>query len=200
MRARRQETLRNSTRRRRLPSRTGSNRRGFSIAELMFAITAVSGLSVLALTIVGLLMTAEQHSAESLWINVRISDLANDLRSDAHRATTVRYGAEEAGRVADVTLGFPEGADITYTCASDGVTRIEAADGDETSTQQYRLSFGESWFEKAQDGILRWNHTREVPSVGGYTQPDAQDTTARRIFTVNAAIGLHTDDMQEDSP
>lgn len=177
-----------------------SARRGFSISELLFAVTAVSGLSVLTITVIGLLVSAEQHSAEALWVSATISDLANDLRTDAHQATEVRYADPQEGHILQVTFVPADGRELTYSCSAEGVTRIQGAGPDIESRQFYRLAFGESWFDSVQNGILRWNHVRDVPGIGGYSEPQGEDTTARRHYAVNAAVGLHAIQTDVEAP
>jgi competence protein ComGF len=175
-----------------------SHRRGFNLAELLFVIAAISGLSVVVMTVVGLLITAEQHAAEDLWVDVTISSLACDLRQDAHQAHDLEAVVDEQGHSSNVTLLLPGETRVTYECTAEGVTRREAREGGPIAIEIYRLALGTSTFHPpGDDGLLRWSHVRAIPNIGGFSESTATNGAVLREFNVFSAVGLHADMAKE---
>lgn len=181
---------------RRLPHH---GRCGFNIAELLFAITAVSALSVLAMTVVAMLMTAEQRSAEGLWVDATLANLAADLREDAHRATAFNVTPDADGRITQLTLVQPDEVHVIYRCTAAGVDRLTEVTGTRQAVETYRLAFGTSWFEThADEDVITWRHTRELPGIAGPEASAPSDAAPRRADAISAAIGLYSSRSQPE--
>lgn len=185
-----------SPRRSRVPQtalRRSPHRPGFNLPELLFAVSATSALSVIVMTVVGLLVTAEQRAAEALWIDVTVSSLAADLREDAHQAITVEAEADGEGHASAVTLLLPQQTRVSYECTPEGVVRRHSREGEPEARETYRLALGSSTFlPPGEDGLLKWTHVRAVPSVGGFSESPSGDGAASRVFHVHAAVGVHS--------
>lgn len=180
--------------------RPTAHRRGFNLAELLFVISAISALTVLVMTVIGLLITAEQHAAEALWIDLTVSSFATDLRQDAHQALELEAAADEQGRTARVSFLLPEATRVTYECTSEGVVRRQTRDGEPEATETYRLALGSSTFRPGgEDGLLIWTHLREIPSIGGFGQPPADSGSVQRTFHVQTVVGLHAGNAGEEN-
>jgi hypothetical protein len=184
------------------PSR--HHRRGFNLAELLFVTAAISGLTVLVMTVIASLITAEQHAAEALWVELTVSSFAADLRQDAHQAVDVEVDADAANAANEVTaltLVLPEQTRVTYECTSEGVTRRQTRGEGPEAVETYRLALGSSSFRApGEDGLLRWVHVRDIPSIGGFTQTTQDATPPQRTFHVVAAVGIHGDADEEQAP
>lgn len=179
---------------RRSPVARSAACRGFTVTELLIAITSISVLSVLAMTVAGLLMTAEHHSAEELWIDSTIAALAADLRTDAHSTRQVAIGPADAANKSTCTFSQSDDSRISYECADGSVVRRVLEQGTIASAETYRLPFGQSWFELANDGrILTWQHVRAVSTIGGYATPEQGETVPERRYYILAAIGIRND-------
>jgi Tfp pilus assembly protein FimT len=182
---------------------TGNERAGFNLAELLFVLAAVSGLTVLVMVVIGSLITAEQHAAEALWIDLTVSGLAADLRQDAHQSVQVEVESDAANGVSEssVTFVLPEQTRVTYECTSDGVSRRQTLSNGIEAVETYRLALGMSRFlPPDEDGLLTWVHVRDIPSIGGFAQSMPDGKSPQRTFHVVAAVGLHNDPAGEDAP
>ena len=168
-----------------------SNRRGFTMVELLISVTTLVGLSILVMTVIALLITAEQSSTETLFVEQTIANLADDLRQDAHQSRSLQTD-NEAGldRVDIITLFHNDGHRIIYECTANSVERTSMDGKDITSTEDYRLPFGTSWFTVVDERLVSWHHDRLRPAVGGLSQPDAADVSARDTYQVDAALGI----------
>ena len=106
------------------PPRSVRTRMGFTIIEILLTVSAISALSVLTITVICLLTSAEQHAAESLFIDLTVANLAADLRDDAHRAVRLEAAPPDGdGRVTSITLVQPGNTRVTYECTTVGVIR-----------------------------------------------------------------------------
>lgn len=189
-------------------ARTRSHRRGFNLAELLFVIAAISGLTVLVTTVIASLITAEQHAAEALWVELTVSSFAADVRQDAHQAMDVEFeveveadAANPANQVTSVTFVLPQQTRVTYECTSDGVIRRQTRPDSSEALETYRLALGRSMFlPPGEDGLLTWMHVRDVPSIGGFTQSGPEAKSPQRTFHVVAAVGLQSDGAGEGRP
>jgi hypothetical protein len=184
--------------------RTSCPRRGFNLAELLFVIAAISGLTVLVTTVIASLITAEQHAAEALWVELTVSSFAGDLRQDAHQAVSVEVEADAANPASEatsVTFVLPQQTRVTYECTSDGVIRRQTGPDSSEALETYRLALGRSMFiPPGEEGLLRWMHVRDIPSIGGFTQSGPEAKSPQRTFHVVAAVGLQSDGPEEQRP
>jgi hypothetical protein len=157
---------------------------------LLFATTAITGLSILAMTVVGMLVSAEQHSAEALWIDSRIASLGDTLRTDAHLALRVEPGDPSGNRMQTLTLVHPHDVRISYECTDEGVVRRESNLDGHVSTETFRLPFGESWFEPLrEERLVEFVHARAIPTIGGFSSADRE--AVQRNWRLIAMVGLH---------
>ena len=175
-----------------------TSRRGISIVEVLLALSALSALSVLTITVVCLLTSAEQHAAESLFVDLTVASLAADLREDAHQALGVEAAPpDDEGRVLQVTFHQPGDRKVTYQCTSDSVVRRQEDHRDAVATETYRLALGESRFEIADESeLLMWTHEREIPNLGGFAESGTTDGPLR-TYHVHAAVGLRSAGRKE---
>lgn len=167
-----------------------ARRSGFSLIEVLIATTGLAALSVVCVTTICLLMTAQQQGAETFRIDLTLSDLADQLRSDAHTTSSVEWGAPVDDRIREAALTLTDGTLVTYRCQEDGVTR-ERQHGDQIiSREEYHLPFGNSWFESDSQRLIVWRHERSAAMTAGASEPSGNDRP-RRTYRVEAAIGLH---------
>lgn len=169
-----------------------SGRSGYNIAELLIAITAIASLSVLAMTVISMLITAEQNSAESMWIDRTVANFAADLRDDAHRAIDVDVIAGDGDNVSQIAFVLPTDLRVTYECTKNRVIRRQLKNGTSEHTERYPLAFGTSWFETpGEDGLITWTHVREIPRVGGFSESNSEIATPTQTYRILATVGLH---------
>ncbi len=171
-----------------------ARRRGMTLIETLFATTGTVLLSIIGLTSACLLMTAQQQSAESLWVERTISSLADQLRADAHAATQFALTDDENGLFAVCTWLLPEDTQVTYTCASDGVVREEVHGSETPIVERFHLPFGRSWFERPAGeelSLITWRHEREIPMTAGTL--DTADDAERPVkqYRVDVLPALH---------
>ncbi len=163
------------------PTQLGHRRRGISIAEVVIAASSVSVLSVIGITVVCLLMTAEQRAMESIVIERTIGELADELRQDAHLAR----GATLNDAHTSLTLHLPDGSSVTYLCTDDSVHRSDATERQE----QFHLPFGQSRFELTfAERLIVWRHEREPVLDMSLSEPSTEIKTPRRMYRIDAAL------------
>ncbi len=176
---------------------SGTNRRtrlGFTVVEVTIAAVVLSVLTVTGITVVLLLMTAEQRAAESLVVERSIAALADELRRDAHAATTAELTGEEAASPTTLSLWFADDSQATYECTDDGVWRREQRGDMVARREKFHLPFGTSWFEPLDGGTLDggrlvvWRHEREIPVTMSLAEPSATSDQPRRAFRIEAAL------------
>lgn len=159
---------------------------GISIAEVIIATSVLSVLATTGVTVVLLLMTAEQRAAESVLVERTIADLGDELRRDAHAAAA----AELAGE-ARVVLTGEAGERVSYECTGDGVWRREESGESPVRREKFHLPFGASRFELVEGGrLVVWRHEREVPVTMSLAEPTVGTDPPRRVFRIDAAVGL----------
>ncbi|MCA9112417.1 MAG: hypothetical protein KDA52_20850 [Planctomycetaceae bacterium] len=164
-------------------------RSGISVAEVVIAATGVSVLSVIGITTVCLLMTAEQRAMESIVVDRTIAELADELRQDAHTSLSAEInddGTELNLRQASETL-------ITYACTSDGIHRSDATERNE----DFHLPFGQSRFELSETGrLITCRHERDPTLEMSFFEPNETTAQPRRKYRIDAAL-LASDKSQE---
>ncbi len=143
---------------------------GVTLIETLFATTGVAALSVVGLTSICLLMSAEQQSAESLWVERTIASLADQLRADAHAAQQVDLTAVTDDEAGACTWAFTGGRRAEYSCVSDGVIRRELRGDEVLATERFHLPFGRSWFSRPARAVtagIGWHHERDLALTAG---------------------------------
>ncbi len=156
-------------------------RRGISVAEVIIAATGVSVLSVIGITTVCLLMTAEQRAMESIVVDRTIGELADELRQDAH--TSILADVNEDGTT--LNLQQVNETDITYTCTDDGIHRSDGAERNE----DFHLPFGKSRFELSVSGrLVTCRHEREPTLDMSLSKPSPSTDQPRRTYRIDAAL------------
>lgn len=163
--------------------RSCRSRRGLSVAEATIAATILSSLTVAGMTVVCLLMTAEQRTAESVVVERTIAALADELRRDARGATVAER--IETNRV---SLQLSNDTQAIYECTDDGVWRREQLGDRITRQEKFHLPFGDSRFEPVEEGLIVWIHEREIPTTAGFAEPSATSDQPQRAYRVEAAV------------
>ncbi|MCA9075146.1 MAG: hypothetical protein KDA93_08940 [Planctomycetaceae bacterium] len=156
-------------------------RRGITITEVVIAASGVSVLSVLGITVICLLMTAEQRAMESIVIDRSISELAHDLRQDAHSATTATLSDDQA----TLSLVLPGDETVNYTCTDDAVTRTDTTD----RRDEFALPFGHSRFSKPEsDRLITFWHEREPQQDMSLSENSSNLKETERTYRIDAAL------------
>ena len=158
-------------------------RQGFSVAEVLIAATGVSVLSVLSITLICLLMTAEQRTMESIVIERTISELAHELRQDAHLASTVALSDDQL----TLTLQLADNASVTYSCSVDAVSRSNASGHGEA----FSLPFGESKFSLSDsEQLITFRHERQPAQDMSLSESPTAAEESGHIYRIDAALSV----------
>ncbi|MGE4002932.1 MAG: hypothetical protein AB7I48_22280 [Planctomycetaceae bacterium] len=161
-------------------------RRGISIAEVVIASTLLTVLTTAGVTVLLLLMSAEQRAAEAVLVERTISDFAAELRRDAHEAADVQADGDSR-----LILTGDDDREVTYECAGDGVWRREQSGGEAVRQEKFHLPFGTSRFElMAERRLIVWRHEREIPVTMSLAEPTVGTEQPRRMFRIDAAVGF----------
>lgn len=156
-------------------------RPGMSIAEVVIAATGVSVLAGLGVTIVCLLMTAEQRTMESIVIERTIGDFAHEFRQDAHRASAVTLNDDQT----TLSLQLSGDETVTYACTDDAVTRTGATE----RREEFRLPFGQSSFSLSErDLLITWRHEREPQQEMSLSESPSRLKETPKVYRINAAL------------
>ncbi|MGE0378200.1 MAG: hypothetical protein AB7Q45_22545, partial [Planctomycetaceae bacterium] len=125
----------------------------------MIASTLLTVLTTAGVTVLLLLMSAEQRAAEAVLVERTISDFAAELRRDAHEAADVQADGDSR-----LILTGDDDREVTYECAGDGVWRREQSGGEAVRQEKVHLPVGTSRFElMAERRLIVWRHERESP-------------------------------------
>lgn len=164
-----------------------SNRRGYTLVELMIVITAVGMLAVMGAVLIGLLMSATNRGTEAAVVQTTFSRLGRQWRSDVHAAAAADVESVDGRDGARVILQPVDGPAVTYTGLPGSVLR-ESGDGADRSRQEYLLPEGTTRFVVEEPGpLVSLVHERphELPQDNG---AEGLQTLPARTLTHEARL------------
>ncbi len=118
----------------------GPLRRGFSLIEMLAALTVGSVLMGIAVSILAMLMRIERGGREQLHQDMVTARLARQFRDDVHAAT--RLAPAEAGGKGSWQLVLAPDHTVTYRALPEVVERDEAEAGKPARHESYTLPAG----------------------------------------------------------
>ena len=119
--------------------------RGFTIVELLIAMTLLSIIAVTGVQLLGLLLRADQSAGQQTARRMNLQRLAEDFRRDVHRADSIAsLDADQPGTGLQL---LAEGELIIYSQGTTGIVREVWPDSGavRTSTETYLVPGEMSW-------------------------------------------------------
>lgn len=151
-----------------------TRRRGFSLLETVAVIATASIAFSLAITAIVRCLGTERHFRSAFAEHLAIDQLARQLRSDIHAATTASLvPADEAAGAMALVLTLPADTRVRYEVHAPHVTRTTSVAGrpDEVRRMTLRRGLESAWTLSREDGrtfvewTLRGNGPSAVPPV-----------------------------------
>jgi len=182
------------------PSPEPIDRSGWSLIELLMAITVGSILMIGAARVLNGLMEAQSRAGERMNQAAARSRFAESFRTDAHQASEIVIEAA-TDRVCSMIL--LDGSTVRYESASNGVTRQTTRAGEPASRADLFRIGARSRFENFEGGHI----VSAVLDSRTSEQPGSSSSPADAEGRVDAAVGLLsmapsvlTKTAPEDSP
>lgn len=143
---------------------------GFTIVELLIAMTLLSIIAVTGVQLLGLLLRAEQSASHQSILRLHLPRLAEDFRRDVHRAHSIEAFAKEAPDAGFVLL-TPEER-IAYTSTNTGLLReVWSLNGNERlSTERYLIPGQLHW--QLEEPLVRMALTPAANERGSTLQSE----------------------------
>lgn len=143
---------------------------GFTIVELLIAMTLLSIIAVTGVQLLGLLLRVDQTAGRQSIQRLHLQRLAEDFRRDVHRAHSIEAFAKEAPDTGFVLL-TPEER-IAYTKTATGIMReSRPVAGDERlSTETYLIPGQLQW--QLGDQLVRMTLTPAANERGSILQSE----------------------------
>ena len=131
-----------------------TSRGGFTLAEMLVAISVLFVVSVTSALTIGMLMAADARSGEAFLVQNSLVRLGRQFRDDVHAARAVSVAAEDGVPDGRMVLELSDGGGVTYRAAADGVVREAAGTADGDAREEFRLPEGSSRFSVIDNGRL----------------------------------------------
>lgn len=120
-------------------NRTHHRSRGFTLVELVTAITLMTILVAVGVGIINVLMKVEQSGRRRMVEASTADVLAHSFRADVRAATKVEPLEAKSGLVASLTLTRPGGSSVSYQVGPTEVKRVEQKEGKEARNIIFRV-------------------------------------------------------------
>ena len=124
---------------------------GFTLIEMVVAISMISVMLTLAGMTFHLILRAEKSVSQSFVTERSISRLAIQFRDDVHRAEAGTINNDSQSSRSELNLDIASGSGIRYAVTTDGLARILVEDGTIVARDDFRLPECHVGFEAGND-------------------------------------------------
>lgn len=129
-------------------------RSGFTLTEMLVAISVLFAVSVTGSLTIALLMSADARSGEAFLVQNALARLSRQFRDDVHVAASADLSANGQSDEGRVNLALPGGAAVQYRASPRGIVRVSTGPEGREDREEFRLPEGSSRFSIIEDGRL----------------------------------------------